>query len=782
MPSLPIDAIETQFIQNIKQHHLVVEAETGSGKSTKLPLWSRACGRVLVVEPRRIACTSLAEFIAGNEACRLGDKIGYAIKLDTCFNENSEVVFVTPGVALRWLAENQLEDFDVVLIDEFHERRWDTDLLLALLKQINRHRLVITSATIEGEKLAAYVGAERMVAEGRVYKVDIEHSAGDSHYLPDQRDIDRRVLDAVKANLNRSEGDILVFLPGRKEISQCMQALKAVPEVITVPLHSSVSDEQRYQALHQLDQRKVVLATNIAETSLTIPDISLVIDSGLERRTSQRNGRTVLSLKSISKASARQRAGRAGRVMDGRCIRLYGSHAAMESVTPPELLREELTEAMLACACCGYQLAQLLFLDSLPDKSLANARAYLEGMRAIDSKGKVTEHGRVIYPLPIDALYADLITRMETKKATEAMVDLAAGLSVPASLYKLPSSEEKTEHLNEQEKQHCDGELIIRLVRGETFDSLNVDSDALKEAKALARQMRELFELPQLEVASALDRPSLIKSIINSHSELVFVRREKRRQALGNGFSEVSPGRNSRFSDKSEAAIVLDQHSLPGRGVKQTLNLATVMLPVPLSCLSDASLGEWRQGETLLEDDKIYSRLDLIYAGRKIASKRVQPEGDLLFKPILDAVISEELLPGFASERSQQIAHWCLYNQLGLADTANDISELSFESWFTGQLKELGISTADELSMFCGEDFPFQGIPYWEYKEFAETYPYNINLGDLRMKVEYFAGRKLVQVIYTEGNRKGDPKRWELPKWQGWQVQYKKASRIKIIK
>ncbi|KOO10452.1 DEAD/DEAH box helicase, partial [Vibrio xuii] len=164
MTSLPIDPLKSHFLAQLSENHLIVEADTGSGKSTRLPLWASEHGRVLVVEPRRIACTSLAQFLAEQKQERLGTSIGYAIKLDNQCDDNTQVVFATPGVALRWFSENQLAGFDIIIVDEFHERRWDSDLLLALLNEHKRHQLVITSATIEGEKLATYVGASRLRA------------------------------------------------------------------------------------------------------------------------------------------------------------------------------------------------------------------------------------------------------------------------------------------------------------------------------------------------------------------------------------------------------------------------------------------------------------------------------------------------------------------------------------------------------------------------------------------------------------------------------------------
>ncbi|MDL5027840.1 helicase-related protein [Vibrio sp. TMPB1044] len=792
MSLLPIDAYQNVFHEQIVNSHLVVEAETGSGKSTRLPIWASQHGRVLVVEPRRIACTSLAKYLAQQSGEKLGSKVGYAIKLESEYNEQTDVVFVTPGIALRWLSEDGLASFDVIVVDEFHERRWDIDLLVAILKQKASHHLVITSATIEGERLAYYLDANRISCEGRTYQVEIEHRANESRTLPDIRHLEQRIAEEVNHQLIASFGDMLVFLPGKKEIVQCEQALAKNPDIQVIKLHASVSDKERDLALsgRNIDTagnglRKVILATNVAETSLTIPDIGVVIDSGLERRTVQRNGRTTLMLKSISRASAKQRAGRAGRVMDGVCVRLYGEHAALELVTPPELQREELTEPMLAAACCGSPLESLSFLDPIPEKSLNSATQTLLTMEAINGNHQITEHGKKLYPLPIDALYADIVTRIKTKALKEAMVDLTAALSVPARLYQLPSNAEHLEALAQQEKEGCDLCLLIQIVRGREYPHLEIDQQALNEAQGLAKQMREVFELPQLEVASRFQRIELLKTIVNLHPELVFVRRLKRKEAFANGALEVVLGRQNRFPDNAQAMLVLDTHSLPGRGVKQTLTLATVTAPIPLELIVDAQLGEWEQGETIVNDDGVFTEMALMYAGRTITTKLVVAEGQLSLKPIVDLVLSGVQLPGFAKVRTQEIKHWQLYVKLGLDEQTQytpEIENINFELWFIEQLEVLGVTDVSELEMFDHADIPFDGIPTWFYSEFSEKYPFALSLADLQLDVEYLPARKLIYVHYQSGSRKLSPKRWELPTWSGWRIQYKKASRIIDIK
>lgn len=784
MSQLPIDSLQAEFDRLVNQHHLVVEAETGSGKSTRLPLWAANHGRVLVIEPRRIACTSLAEFLAEQSGQPLGKQIGYAIKLHAHYDENTNVVFVTPGVALRWFAENKLTSFDIVMVDEFHERRWDIDLLTAILKQEKQHRLIVTSATLEGEKLAHYLDAKRLRSEGRCFPVTVTHRSEDSRYLPNKKGCENDVVRTVKEALEDEEGDLLVFLPGRKEITQCSQMLQNLDDVLVVKLHASVSDEERHRALTVQKQRKVVLATNVAETSLTIPNIRVVIDSGLERRTVQRNGRTALTLTNISKASAAQRMGRAGRVAEGACIRLFGEHAPLELVTPPELHREELVEPMLAAACCGYRLSELSFLDSVPEKSLNSALQILQGMEAIDDQGDITEHGKKVYPLPIDALFADLVTRIQTKAEKEAMIDLAAALSVPAQLYQLQGGE-SAEALAIEEPFGCDASMMIRLVRGEQLPGVNIDVNVFEEAQGLAKQMREVFELPELEVASRYKRDELTKAIAKLHPELVFVRRERRRDALGNGLMEMMAGRNSRFPDRSEAALVLDSHSVPGRGVKQTLNLASVMLPISLKLLRELELGEWQQGETNYEEEAPRATMHLIYAGRTICTEYQVLQGGVAVQSIVEMIEDETLLPGFAPLRKQQIQHWKIYNTLGLNQEPIDkatLDDLSFSTWLVEQLETLGVESMEDIELFEADDIPFEGIPDWEYQDFAEQFPLKLLLAELKLDVEYFVSRKLVHVIYTDGNRKGDPKRWELPRWSGWKVRYKKASRVIDVK
>jgi HrpA-like RNA helicase len=302
---LPINQIKTDFLAHIGNNNsyqpIIVSANTGTGKSTQLPQWCTQSGKVLVIEPRRIACTSLAERVANEMQTPLGEKVGYAIRFEIQANDNSEIVFVTPGVALRWLNEGLLNDFNTIMLDEFHERRWDTDLLLALLLEHNKtsnqpYQLVITSATLNAEQLINYCEGAHLHAEGKVFPVDEHYLTPAMRDMPHKDNLTERMAFAAEKAYQLGSQDVLAFLPGKGEIQLCASYLRTRLndqfDIITLHGASPISEQKR--ALQQGDKRRFILATNVAETSLTIPGVDVVIDSGLERRTHIRNGQSVL--------------------------------------------------------------------------------------------------------------------------------------------------------------------------------------------------------------------------------------------------------------------------------------------------------------------------------------------------------------------------------------------------------------------------------------------------------------------------------------------------------
>ncbi|MCL1095594.1 helicase-related protein [Shewanella kaireitica] len=828
--TLPIDVLYQEFKSSIKDNHLVVESDTGSGKSTRLPLWCAEADdngknkRVLVVEPRRVACLALAAFV-GESAKQDADyhhlNVGHAIRFDSTVDENTDIAFVTPGIALRWLSmvldgqdeKAGLACFDTVIIDEFHERRWDTDLLLALLKQRAQHRLVLTSATIDGARINDYlsdsigINSKRLLAKGNMFHVELTYQSSDSQQLPDINNAEQKVKSAVSSLLGKTSGDILVFLPGKKEIKQCLQACQSLSSLASdnradidlVALHGGISATEQQALLASSNKQRVIFATNIAETSLTIPGVTAVIDSGLERRTHQRNGRTVLSLARISRASSEQRKGRAGRTQAGLCVRLWGEHAPLEAMTPPELQREELVEPMLAAACSGEKLADQTFVDAISNKSLVIAHERLLAMGAIDKQGNVTAHGRKLFPLPIDTQFAHLISAMPDIECTELMVDLAAAISVPQRLYQQPSAEYDIKSLHDWEPLGCDAFTLVKLLREPAVDFIDIEQHAVKEARRLANQIRQGLGLESINKATALDSQSnalrnrWLLAVVKALPELAFIRRIKRVQALGNGFSEVQIGRDSRFSPELKdfagkeaaiAAVVFDQHSLAGKGVKQTLNLASVMAPISTKLLYQAGLGEDRLAENKEQAATHKVLIERVYAGRVIDSRFERASGEQAIDAISRSIIQGREFAGVAKRLTADIAAWNIWFALGkTTEFASDINQpLILESYLKQKLIQLGVESFEDLALVEAEDLLFDGIPDWQREEFDSLYPAGLQLPELKLTVSYEPKRKLVILDYVNGGRKQGPKRWELPRWLGWKIQYRKASRVVDVK
>ncbi|WP_052813699.1 helicase-related protein [Shewanella sp. cp20] len=809
-PFLPIDTLYTEFKAAYPGHHLVIESDTGSGKSTRLPLWCAEPDeqgrrpRVLVVEPRRVACLALAEYVQGLTDLR----VGYAIRFDCSITTETQIAFVTPGIALRWLSGDMasLGDFDTVMIDEFHERRWDTDLLLALLKARGLHKLIITSATIAGRVIADYlsdnhdVNAISLRAEGKKFHVELSYLARESHHLPDIHGLEQRLIPALQQALASTQGDILVFLPGKGEISSAIQACRAPlaevdGHITLLPLHGGIDAQEQAKVLQASDHRRVIFATNIAETSLTIPGVTAVIDSGLERRTHQRNGRTVLSLSHISRASSDQRMGRAGRVQAGICIRLWGRSAPLLANTPPELRREELVEPMLAAACAGANLAQLDFVDPLPERSLQLAKERLIAMGALDAAGRATDHGRRLFPLPIDTLFAHLISVMPDDNCLDLMIDLAAALATPGRLYRLPNDEYERHRLSLWEPFGCDAYCLIKLVRSdEQADEIplkDINHQAIAEARHLAGQIRgalRLTTLPKADLTDSLLRRNWLLAVMRAQPELAYICRLKRQQALGNGLSEVLIGRESRFGptdkDKSSpmAAVVFDQHVTVGRGVKQTINLAFCMAPITLDTLLQAGLGEDSVAEQLSPDEV---RIERRYAGRVIETRREKVKAQEVIPSIINSIVENLLFPGLGERLAQDIAAWNIWLELGGYEEAKASGAAlpapkpqTLETFLARRLSSLGVETLADLELIEAGDLEFAGIPDWLRQDFDLAYPMQVTLADLKLSVSYQIKGKWVVCEYLSGQRKSGPKRWELPRWQGWRVKYKKASRV----
>jgi ATP-dependent helicase HrpB len=404
---LPIDAALPELLGALRDHPAVVlEAPPGAGKTTRVPpaLRDAVEGEIVVLEPRRIAARTAAKRVA--EELQDPDQVGWQVRFERSGTARTRLWYVTEGVlARRILSDSRLRAVGALVLDEFHERHLPGDLTLALAQRLlPRIKLVVMSATLEAIPLADHLRAPVIRSEGRRFPIEIEHL---------DRPDDRRLADQVASAIRRltvpgTSGDILVFLPGAAEIRQAAEACAGIArhrDLLLLPLHGDLPPAEQDRALAPARQRKVILSTNLAETSITVPGVTTVVDSGLARIAghSTWSGLPSLNVAKISRASAAQRAGRAGRLGPGRAVRLYTRHdfESRPEHHPPEIERLDLAGPVLELRSAGLDPEALPWLDPPPPAALQGANELLRRLGAIDPKGDVTGVGRACAPLPL---------------------------------------------------------------------------------------------------------------------------------------------------------------------------------------------------------------------------------------------------------------------------------------------------------------------------------------------------------------------------------------------
>lgn len=423
------------------QSNLVLRAPTGAGKTSRVPpalldAGLAEGGRILMLEPRRLAARAAARRMSDERGGRLGDEIGYHVRFDRQCGRQTRILVVTPGILLRLLHDDlYLESTRIVIFDEFHERGLESDLALGMVRLVQQTvrpelRLVVMSATLAVESVSVYLGDCPIIAsEGRLHPVEIVYEA-----RPERQAWPLAVANAVERTLERTPGDLLVFLPGLQEIRQTarhLEALAAPRDLAVLPLYGDLPSEQQDAALLPQARRKVVLATNVAETSVTVEGVTGVVDSGLARQLvfDSRVGLDRLQLTPISRASADQRAGRAGRTQPGICVRLWsaGSHRSRPEQTEPEIRQVDLAAAVLHLWCLGEtDVLRFPWLEPPKQTTVTQALTLLHRLGALE-ENEVTELGRAMIRLPVHPRLARMLIEGQ-RLGTVKRVALAAAL------------------------------------------------------------------------------------------------------------------------------------------------------------------------------------------------------------------------------------------------------------------------------------------------------------------------------------------------------------------
>ncbi|KAF7226515.1 pre-mRNA-splicing factor ATP-dependent RNA helicase DHX16 [Nothobranchius furzeri] len=460
--SLPIFPYRDDLLAAIHEHQvLVIEGETGSGKTTQIPQYLLEDGytkggmKIGCTQPRRVAAMSVAARVAEEMSVKLGNEVGYSIRFEDCTSERTVLKYMTDGMLLReFLTEPDLASYSVVIIDEAHERTLHTDILFGLIKDIARFRpdlkVLVASATLDTERFSCFFDdAPVFRIPGRRFPVDIFYTkAPEADYL------DACVVSVLQIHVTQPPGDILVFLTGQEEIEACCEMLQErcrrlgskIAELLVLPIYANLPSDMQAKIFTPTPPgaRKVVVATNIAETSLTIDGIIYVIDPGFCKQKSYnaRTGMESLIVTPCSRASANQRAGRAGRVAAGKCFRLYTAWAfkhEMEETTIPEIQRTNLGNVVLLLKSLGINdLIHFDFMDPPPHETLVLALEQLYALGALNHLGELTKLGRRMAELPVDPMLSKMVLASEQYKCSEEVLTIAAMLSVNNSIFYRP--------------------------------------------------------------------------------------------------------------------------------------------------------------------------------------------------------------------------------------------------------------------------------------------------------------------------------------------------------
>ena len=451
-PQLPISGRRQELMEALRHHQvLIVAGDTGSGKSTQLPQYCLELGRgiegmIAHTQPRRLAARALAARIADELSQSVGATVGFRVRFADQVSAATRLVLMTDGLLLAELGSDPLlRRYDTLIVDEAHERTLNIDLLLGVLRRLLPRRpdlkLIVTSATLDVERVSRFFGdAPILAVGGRGHPIEVRYAAADDD--ADDPDLPQAVLAAFREIAATpgftTKGDVLTFLPGEREIRDVGDFLERElgTEIDVLALYSRMSWDQQSRIFHPGARRRIVLATNVAETSITVPGIRAVIDSGLARisRYSPRNRLQRLPIEPVSRASAEQRKGRCGRLGPGLCVRLYteADFEERDAFTEPEVLRTNLAALLLRLAADGLGEAENFpFIDAPDPRALGDGYRLLQELEALDDGRRITRLGRAMARLPLDPRLARALLESTRFHAEAELLAIVAGLSVP---------------------------------------------------------------------------------------------------------------------------------------------------------------------------------------------------------------------------------------------------------------------------------------------------------------------------------------------------------------
>ncbi|XP_013099983.2 ATP-dependent RNA helicase DHX8 [Stomoxys calcitrans] len=533
--SLPIYKLRDDLIKAVTDNQiLIVIGETGSGKTTQITQYLAECGftnrgKIGCTQPRRVAAMSVAKRVAEEFGCRLGQEVGYTIRFEDCTSPETVIKYMTDGMLLReCLIEAELKSYSVIMLDEAHERTIHTDVLFGLLKTAVQKRpelkLIVTSATLDAVKFSQYFfEAPIFTIPGRTFPVEVLYTKE-----PETDYLDASLITVMQIHLREPPGDILLFLTGQEEIDTACEILYErmkslgpdVPELIILPVYSALPSEMQTRIFDPAPpgSRKVVIATNIAETSLTIDGIFYVVDPGFVKQKvyNSKTGMDSLVVTPISQAAAKQRAGRAGRTGPGKCYRLYTERAYRDEMLPtpvPEIQRTNLATTVLQLKTMGINdLLHFDFMDAPPVESLVMALEQLHSLSALDDEGLLTRLGRRMAEFPLEPNLSKMLIMSVALQCSDEILTIVSMLSVQNVFYrpkdKQALADQKKAKFNQIEGDHLTLLAVYNSWKNNKFSNAwcyenFVQIRTLKRSQDVRKQLLGIMDRHKLDVVSA---------------------------------------------------------------------------------------------------------------------------------------------------------------------------------------------------------------------------------------------------------------------------------------
>ncbi|XP_055621408.1 ATP-dependent RNA helicase DHX8 [Toxorhynchites rutilus septentrionalis] len=533
--SLPIYKLRDDLIKAVTDNQiLIVIGETGSGKTTQITQYLAECGfiargKIGCTQPRRVAAMSVAKRVAEEYGCRLGQEVGYTIRFEDCTSQETVIKYMTDGMLLReCLVDFDLKSYSVIMLDEAHERTIHTDVLFGLLKQAVQKRpeikLIVTSATLDAVKFSQYFfEAPIFTIPGRTFPVEILYTKE-----PETDYLDASLITVMQIHLREPPGDVLLFLTGQEEIDTACEILYErmkslgpdVPELIILPVYSALPSEMQTRIFDPAPpgSRKVVIATNIAETSLTIDGIYYVVDPGFVKQKvyNSKTGMDSLVVTPISQAAAKQRAGRAGRTGPGKAYRLYTERAYRDEMLPtpvPEIQRTNLATTVLQLKTMGINdLLHFDFMDAPPVESLVMALEQLHSLSALDNEGLLTRLGRRMAEFPLEPNLSKMLIMSVALQCSDEILTIVSMLSVQNVFYrpkdKQALADQKKAKFNQIEGDHLTLLAVYNSWKNNKFSNAwcyenFVQIRTLKRAQDVRKQLLGIMDRHKLDVVSA---------------------------------------------------------------------------------------------------------------------------------------------------------------------------------------------------------------------------------------------------------------------------------------